>query len=441
MTRSFVLLACAACGRSTAAPMDASDAAMADAALLDCSPFADQDVVKLTFTAYNGHVAGVPVVYQNADSSLVGVALTDTNGTACGKIDPGGFVTVIPPTYELVSFAAVKPGDHLFVGPVLPPKQPPPPPTTISFALTFTPDPAGGVTDYAVRTTCGGGVFSSAATGALTLAGCGGTADFLILSEGPTGLLDESYVSGVAVADGQPVSLTTSYVPVPTTMYTYTNQFFANPITFDYSLRTQRGLLWEGEVQLPMNQLSAAVHAPAVAGETCVVHSRVTSNGTRSANGDVIDWGPCGTSYDLDVAVALFREQSGPTGPTFDPAANAVVWTESTTGAVPDVVVASLVAETPGLPGLDWVWVLAAPRGADPRVVFPKLPPSVFMPNPSDYPPSAVGDVSFSMGVISVSMPGGYDAFRAIPLDMSRIPDYAAYISGTSGRIVYSGYY
>jgi hypothetical protein len=122
----------------------------------------------------------------------------------------------------------------------------------ISFALTFTPDPAGGVTDYLVYTTCGGNVFSPAATGTLTLAGCNGTADFLIVSEGPTGLLDASYVSAVAVADGQPVSLTTSYVPVPTTMYTFTNQFALNPITFDYSLRTQRGLLWEGEVQLPV---------------------------------------------------------------------------------------------------------------------------------------------------------------------------------------------
>jgi hypothetical protein len=131
------------------------------------------------------------------------------------------------------------------------------------------------------------------------------------------------------------------------------------------------------------DQLSAAVQAPALVGETRVVHSRVTSNtGTKTAEGDVIDWGPCGMNYNLDVAVALFREQSGT---TFDPAANAVVWTESNTGAVPDVVVANIVAEAPGF-GFDWVWALAAPRGNDPRVVFPKLPPSVFMPDPGDIP-------------------------------------------------------
>lgn len=407
-------LAGAACGHPGATPHDAAPDAAPDAPgdaapdlpRLTCAGLRDDEVVKLTFSAINGHVAGVPVVYQNVDSSLVGVAWTDASGTACGKIAPGGFVTVIPPRYELTSLANVQPGDHWIVGPEL--RWPDPPPATTTVALTFTPDPAPGVKDYLVHTTCGGDVVPPSATGTLSLAGCGDTADFLIVSEDDAGLLHQAYVPGVAVAAGGPLTLATTFVDVPTTTYTYAHQWSPDPIKIDYALRTARGVLWEGAVELPLGQGTTTVRAPALSGETCVVRSQVAREADgRATRGVVLDWMPCAPTYDLDVDATLFRSALPPDPLRLDPATGAVSWVEGATGAVPDVVAVDMYALGPDIRTPDWTWWLAAPRAREPRVTFPRLPSSLFQPDPRDQPP-------FARLAFEASAPGGYDALRTV---------------------------
>jgi len=76
---------------------------LADAPVFDAPDVDAQTsgVVTLTITSGTAGVADVKVYFQNADSSVVAVAMTDANGVASATMEAGGYVTAIDP------FAAV----------------------------------------------------------------------------------------------------------------------------------------------------------------------------------------------------------------------------------------------------------------------------------------------------------------------------------------------
>src|SRR5580693_8575305 len=95
--RSLTLLSLVvlACGGGTHPLADGA----ADSSKLD-APAADAAVpgmVSVAVTLQGSAAEGVSVIFQNADSSLVGITNTDDNGVASAPMIAGGFVTVLEP--------------------------------------------------------------------------------------------------------------------------------------------------------------------------------------------------------------------------------------------------------------------------------------------------------------------------------------------------------
>jgi hypothetical protein len=96
-------------GRSDAG-LEAADAAVADAFSGEPGP------VSITVAMGGALAEGLPVVFQNADESLVSVEHTDADGQATAIMAPGGSLTVIysqPGHDSVLSILGVEPGDEL----------------------------------------------------------------------------------------------------------------------------------------------------------------------------------------------------------------------------------------------------------------------------------------------------------------------------------------
>src|SRR5687767_3234453 len=74
-----------------------------------------REIVTLQFLADAVDLAGFPVYFQNADSSLVTSTRTDSAGRARALMLPGGFVTIALPNGRMYTYADVRGGDTLVV--------------------------------------------------------------------------------------------------------------------------------------------------------------------------------------------------------------------------------------------------------------------------------------------------------------------------------------
>lgn len=108
----YVLLFVVGCGEVKAKQPDAGgdgDGGMGDAAPDGPS------VGEATITVKLGGVAttGRPVVFNEADGTIAGEAMTDANGIAKATVHAGATVTVAVTTEDLVTIAGVSPGDDI----------------------------------------------------------------------------------------------------------------------------------------------------------------------------------------------------------------------------------------------------------------------------------------------------------------------------------------
>ncbi len=391
--------------------------------------------VTLTIIDDGTAVAGVKVYFQNADSSLVGMKETDAAGVATVVMDAGGYITAVDPfpnpsqtfgastAFQLRTIAGVKPGDQLKLTNTRAPFTP------VTFTLTLPVDV--NANEYRIMTSCGSTSFTDPGgpgfqpTGAATLFGCGGAADFLIetfdVNGGPLGAF---YHPGVVVAEGGTVLLTDAYAPVPDVEINYTNVAAAfSSVQFHNVLASAHGALLDtfGSIELSAGAGAATVKLPAVDGGISIHQSRL---GSAISEHVVVDWSPATAAHAIDLANLPLPDYT--TAPVFDTAIHAVTWTSAAAATQPDLAVVTLDFErTTPIQRVDWQ--IAAPYSGT-TLTLPVLPEPIASLNP------IATDAANVFRLTTAKVPGGYDAVRGTVLSTDTL---TGLVAGASGRIVF----
>lgn len=405
--------------------------------------------VNVSVTLGGMPIMGQIVYFQNHDSTLVSEAQTNIGGNTAGVVDDGGFVTVIEPaplfdvpavTTRLVTFAGVKPLDELHVD-ISPLSLVPAP---VTFNLTVPNEQLGNT--YTLYSTCGtqdlglgnvqaraGAATAATLTASVTLAGCNGMADMLVVSTDASGqLVGWQYQPDVAVADGAGVALTGGYLAPVATTFTYTQiSPSSTGLGVQRELRTARGSLYRtGQVTAPASgtMATATIPMPAPAGAQAIT-TTTDQPSTGIGRQAIVEWGAADPSYLLDYAGVALHDYA--TQPTLDTATHAIRWTEAAGGA-PDFVLGTYHADRDdaGVPH-EWFWRIVAPYAAgasgSAAVQYPTLPADFY-----DFNPKA-GDVTSLDRLVTMKVPGGYDAVRGHAFES----DIPTDVTGATGRIVY----
>lgn len=446
-------------GQLPDAPPPAPDAA------LDASIDAPPSQVTITVTDLGDPAMGLTVYFQESDATLVLAAQTDAGGKASAVLHAGGFVTVVQVTPQAVragaafegvpqgpdsqihTFAGVKPGDdlHLDLDPVSPAT------TDITFDLTV-PDEQLGRT-YTLYSSCGsqellppqgrglarrrGAGLGSGGTVPLTmtvtLTGCGGTADMLVVSSGSeTNAVTWLYKPAVAVADGVPVDLTDgAYQDATDVTFTYNHVATTiDSLTVQRELRSAHGALGFAMVEQTttpdLNTAIASVTQP-FPGAAGLLAVTTTTDFPNTGNGQqtLFEWGGTG-DYTLDYsAVALHGYASLPGA---EVGSHEITWNEAGGGVAPDFMVGSYQLDRiDGNGDNTWTWQIVAPYTAgQAKLTYPVLPTTLY-----DYNPAA-NEQPRVQQLTTVKAPGGYDAIRAHAFNV----DSLSVVTGATGQIV-----
>ena len=404
---------------------------------LDAPPAIDGNAdspVTLSVTNAGVPSSGVHVYFVAADGTPVKTADTGADGTASAVMAAGGSVTVLDPTpapgaqaipdHRLITFMAVKPGDHLKLS------NSDRAPVTLALTAPSVPD----ATAYDVFTSCGNGTISpdaggaSTASGTVALRGCHGAADVAIVaSKVDPGTHVSTPISGLfhpgVIIDGRAVNLVDPYAALTgvTVMYTHAPAGASPRVSRTALVSHGRLGPFDVSVSGADGALAGTIQEPAVAAASSAVTAVFK---LASGEHEVIDWGASSTPYTLDLSSVLVRTMAGP--PAFDFASGAAVWSEAADGAVPDatlaVVEATRIAES-----RDWVWFVFAPH-TEAKLALPRLPTDV-----ADWTPVA-GDVTSIDHVTLLKLTGGYDALRGVGIDFGDQSDLSL-IAGAAGRI------
>lgn len=433
----IAFLAAAACGGGGGSkPLPDAPVIIVDASVpVDAMP----QPVSLTVTQNGKPVMGVHTYFLNPDSSVIAMVDTDATGTASKLMPLGGSVTALDPfapqavparvvvlgNNELRTFVGVKPGDHL----LLTQNDAPP-----SATFTLQAPPNQGANTYDVHTTCGdgtlnvgggsGGSGSLDPGGSLTLDGCNGAADVVIVARDTvevdvtTGVL---YKAGVPVVDGSTVTLTAAdtYAAPTDRTFTYVN----TPevlMTLRHFLVTARG-----KITVYNNTIGNVVTAPepTIAGAKAIVDTAFFPAGSEH---HIVDWSATVADYTLDPTGVLLPGFD--TLPSWDQATNQVTWTEGAGTAVP-VLTTTAINVSRNVEERSWRWQISAPYSAG-KLAFPTLPTDV-----ADWNPKANDSVQIE-GVVNAKVPGGYDAVRPLILNVDLFGDTSALVAGATGRAV-----
>lgn len=420
--------------------------------------------VTLTVTEGGDPLMGVTVYFQESDSTLVKAAQTGADGKASAVVHAGGFVTAVQvtlpqptrqgsaneglpqgPDSQLHTFAGVKPGDdlHLDLHPVTPET------TDVTFDLSVPNEELGHT--YTLYSSCGkqklqpsdpglvrrrsAGLGSGSATpvtATVTLTGCGGTADMLVVGGDDETLVHSwLYKPAVAVADEVAVDLTDAYQNPTDVTFTYTGvPPIIDELTVQRELRSGRGSLeffmGKRAATPDMDTGIASVTRPLpVAAGLLAVTTTTDFPNTGNGQQTFVEWGATG-DYTLKYdEVALHGYASMPSA---DVSSHAIAWSEASGGVAPDFVFGSFDLERSGEEGLNtWSWQIVAPYTAgQAKLTYPVLPTTLY-----DYNPGAEEQPQVRQ-LTTVKAPGGYDAHRARAFN----EDPALVITGATGRNV-----
>jgi hypothetical protein len=432
----MVVLMAAACGGGGNSTGHLPDAPPAPDAAIDGNT---DSPVTVTVTSGGAPSPGVHVYFVAADGTLVKTADTGADGTASAVMAAGGSVTVLDPfavqgaravgNNTLVSFMAVKPGDHLRLSNS----------ERASVSLALTAPSATDATGHNVFTTCGRGTISAGAgggptaSGTVELEGCHGATDIAIVASkvDPTTKVSTPisglFHAGVSLTGG-PVNLDDSYGALTDVSVMYTHAPAGTSPRVFHTPLVAHGRLGPFDVNVSGadGTLAGTVQEPAgIAASSAITATFELPSGEQpSGEYKVIDWGALAMPYALDLSGVLVRAVADP--PSYDFASGAVVWTEAAGGAAPDSMT-TLIEATRSAQSREWIWFFVAPYTGT-RLAVPRLPADV-----ADWTPVA-GDTAFIDHVSLLKMTGGYDALRARDVDFSDNNDLSL-ITGASGRI------
>lgn len=404
--------------------------------------------VTLTVTLNGAPVAGVHTYFLNADNSVVKTADTDVNGTASATMVAGGSVTAINPFVsppaggpvpdDLRTFLGVKPGDHLvlFKGGATP--------RDVTVTLTAPELLSANVTSYDVFTTCGTTripvnnvllpLVPSDPTGTVTLSGCNGLADILVVANGFAGNeqiepLASLYTANVAVADGTDIVLTGDYSDLTDVKFEYTNlPDNVSSVTVSHTLTTSHGVLesFSGGIALDVPTALITFSEPPVADAVGIIDATIQTN---SSQHEVIQRKAVTASNTFDLA-GLLPEFGD--GTFYNVTTKRVSWREADTGGRPDLTTVTLHVP-PGQqgsgapPSRSWDWQLVAPYAPGGELTYPTLPTDV-----ASWAPTASDNVTVE-GLTNIKVPGGYDALRGQAFS---IRDYSPLITTQADAVL-----
>jgi hypothetical protein len=409
----FLVLVAATCGGDKVNHL-------ADAPADQATDGPDSGLVTLTVTVAGAPNPNVRVYFQNADSSLVKMAMTDANGVATAVMEPGGFVTAIEPdlvvapafgiaTQHVATFAGVKPNDSLVLAtPVAP---------ALDFSVVAPLD--AGASTYFLWTNCGDQTLSGMGSGsgtsptAVELTGCADTTvDMVVESRDGTGAPLHGLFQTVVVAAGQLTTLTNAYAPLSPTAMTFANvPAGATSVEVSQTLAATRGRLDAESLSAPVTGTTASgtLQQLTIGGATAITTSSPAGVTGAFSTHIVLDWAPYATSFDLDFGNLLLGSYTGL--PTFDVTSHAVSWVEAP-GASADFSLTSVSAFRSAAPSQSWEWRIASPThagsGAGSYVTtYPTLPA------PDDTYNFQTADNPSVFDMVTAKVPGGYDSVRA----------------------------
>ena len=404
------LLVTAACGGDgDGRPVDAqpeADAPAADSPVAELPPLAP---VTLTVLRDGKPVQGVHTYFLDFADVLVTTVDTDAAGTASAVLTSGS-VTAIDPfapaqpdperAIELRSWIGVKPGDHLVLS------QSDPAPITVTINAPRSPD----ATSYDMLTTCGREFDRGQPTGTITLSGCNGVADVLIVARSRDGN-SALYRSGVVVADQATVDLTAGdYRPFKEVAFHYSHvPSTAESVSVDYEFGTPNGRLRDDFEDSTSAFVDGSATITLAVPDIPDGFAALRHSIDLRAIHDIDERQAHATSYDLDLAGLLLPDWME--YPRYDAANRRIAWVDAAGGAAPDfqigvldVTPAAPTRRAAGSPAQPWNWLLIAPYTAG-QLKLPALPNDV-----ADWTPQATDDVEGAG--FAFKLPGGYDALR-----------------------------
>lgn len=418
---SVALAGCGGCGDET------------NVGKLPDAPPKEPERVTLTITRDGEPVVGVKVYFQRADETVISSAMTDSAGVASEIVEQdGAFVTAVDPfpsrevpdpqapvNHDLRTFAGVKPGDDL----VLNHEDP----VSISVSLAL-PEP-DGFQSYEVYSTCGSGFLSpngSGFTGSVTLAGCDGKADFLVIVNANLGEGGDQtcalYHPNATVGDNARIDLTQdTCMPIADRTFELVNipddtQF----MNFQHHLLTPNGMIFTpfgAQLGVEGATRSVTFREPTLAGVTHMFEVGVRRAGAHN----LYSWGALKTSFDL----ATMLPDITTVEPGFAKETRIASWTEGTAAIQPELAISRIHVLRNEGEGT-WDWSLVAPYTAG-QVKYPALADFAFAAN------HEVTVDELSLG----KLPQGYDVVRPTLHDLRDGSSYwgtaAKITSGTTG--------
>ena len=366
----------------------------------------------VTVTVKNqGPTPNIEVYFQNADSTLVATAHTDTNGIASQVMDAGGFVTLVdpyliaPPGFgggnELVTWAGVKPGDHLVLDNSSVQML-----ATVTFELPL----AIGAASYNFYASCNNTVIPySTPTGTgistvnqqVALDGCGGTADLLLVANDIDNQpVSYFYVPAQPINDGDTVDYTAkTFTTVVQRAFEFDNNASGdNAVTIGDQFVTSRGQIFQQNLSVGGTTVATTFAEPGL--PTGALDVVTTQQSVANTDRNTVAWGPTAADYTVDYAASLLGDFA--VDPSLDTGTHAMSWTLGVGKAAQFAiggVFASRLSATP------WSWQIIGPSGT--QLQLPTLPTDV-----ADF--NIVATDSFTIETIGIgAAPGGYDAYRA----------------------------
>lgn len=345
--------------------------------------------VRVTVHDQSGPLAGLSVVFLDANDAVAADVVTDAQGTAIATLATGS-VTVIraaamsqptdPSASSLYTYVGVKAGDRLELAlHTIEPSNP----VTVNVTVPAT-DEVGVPVE--VRTPCGSGQ-GTPPTIAVTLDGCGGETDFYVTELG----VDQpaSFLKRAQITD--PIDLSGEiYRDALTSTYSVTNLPADSSVSIEKRIETDlfRPVFTTGPIAATPDQ-PIDVTLPNLPGTEVQTYATVTPlAGTAQVVGSRDPYGSGPAVIDLAGAMII-----APSAPTL--AGDTVSWTEQGSGA-PDTVLVTI--RNPG---------------AERYVVGPYAGASIKVPHlPSAHDAFNVkaGDTA-TIALAKVS--GGFDAVRA----------------------------
>jgi hypothetical protein len=366
--------------------------------------------------------AGVRVIFQNADDSVISEAMTDASGAASAQMTTGN-VSIIrtypqvlpaPPegnrVPEVYTYVGVKGGDLIELG-----KSEPTSTATPGAIVVTVPEIDGTLT---VKTPCGSGA-GEAPNIAITVTNCPAMMDLYITQNDQGYYAQRPYASNIDVSTGalnESLASTVTALNVPPNAQVNVEQkIFAG--SFE--------LFSTGEKRV--DQTPQNVDMPNITGVDGLVVTRVNiqqqgavMTGTRSLYSGAV------SSVDASahpMPYIMGNTQFEPTG---------ITWTQAGTGTAEAVMVTLAVTRGAAMgmtPAVDaeYVRAIIAPHGAG-TLRIPAVPDA-------RYNPSSLDEMGGAIGLVSSS--GGYDAIRQRAFAKESIVDAAP--AGGSISIAYTG--